>query len=236
MFKQKYIRVVFLILIVTPVFSQSDINQVDEEGKRHGKWAKKYAGKDQLRYEGQFRHGKEIDTFKYYKLKNGRSVLSAIKVFNATDSFADVTFMASNKKVVSEGKMNGRNFIGKWVFYHRKSPEIMIVEHYNDSGQLNGERIVYYKNRVVAESASYKNGKLSGMSKSFSETNKLLQESLYKNDKLDGATVYYDAEGKVRAKGTYTVNLKSGIWEYFENGVLIRKVDHDADKVLYKKQ
>jgi antitoxin component YwqK of YwqJK toxin-antitoxin module len=236
MFKQKHILIVFLTLILTPVFSQSNINQVDEDGKRHGKWAKKYAGKDQLRYEGQFRHGKEIDTFKYYKLKNGKSVLSAVKIFNDTDSFSDVTFIASNKKVVSEGKMNGKHFIGKWVFYHRKPPAIMIVEHYNDSGQLSGERLVYYKNGVVAETALYNNGGLDGVSKSFSETNKLLQESLYKNDKLNGATVYYDTDNKVRAKGKYTDNLKVGIWEYFENGILIRKVDHTEDKVLYKKQ
>ncbi|MCC1485410.1 toxin-antitoxin system YwqK family antitoxin [Winogradskyella immobilis] len=236
MFKQKNILIIISIFATALGFTQSNINQVDDEGKRHGRWAKYYEGKKALRYEGQFLHGKEIDTFKYYKLSNGKSVLSAIKVFNNSDNTAEVTFMASNKKVVSEGKMDGKNFIGKWVYYHRRSSAKMIVENYDDSGQLNGTRTVYYENGIVAEQTVYNNGKRNGLYKSFSENNKLLQESIYKDDKLDGATIYYDADEKVRAKGLYTLNLKSGIWEYFENGVLIRKVDHDEDKVIYKKQ
>ena len=236
MIRHKLFFALIFTIILTGASSQTNVNQYDENGERHGVWEKTYDNTNQFRYRGQFNHGKEIDTFKYYKLKRGKSVLSATKVFNTENNLAEVTFMASNKKMVSQGKMEGKNFIGKWLFYHRKSEAIMIEENYNTFGQLDQERKVFYDNGVVAESAMYKNGKLNGASKSFSDSNKLLQSALYKDDKLEGQSIYYDADGNTRAQGNYKANVKTGIWLYYKAGVLTRKVDHDLDKVLFNKQ
>ena len=61
-------------------------------GERHGVWKKNFDNTDQPRYEGEFKHGKEIGRFKFYKLIDNKSVLSATKEFNANDDMANVKF------------------------------------------------------------------------------------------------------------------------------------------------
>ena len=112
----------------------------------------------------------------------------------------------------------------------------MIEENYNTNGQLEGLRSVMFINGKVAEVAEYQKDVLNGTTKIYSESGKLLQESLYKDDKLNGQTIYYDIDGQLQAKGNFKANLKTGIWEYYKNAKLVRKVDHDNDKVIYKKQ
>lgn len=235
MIKQKdYLIFTFTIILTTLGFAQEPINQFDKNGKRHGLWTKNYHKTDQKRYEGNFDHGKEIDTFNYYTLSNGKSVLGATKVFNANDSIAIVTFYTSAKKVISEGKMNGRRYIGQWTYFHKNSSAKMIVEHYNDNGKLDGERTVFYKNGNLAEHALYKDGKLNGESKWFSEDNKLLRKSLYNNDQLNGKTINYDADGNVTSEGDFTNDQKSGIWKYYNAGKITKEVDHTSQKVIKK--
>ena len=236
MIKQKLLIVLFFTIILTSAYAQEPINNFDESGQRHGLWQKNYPETNQLRYQGQFVHGKEVDTFRYYKLKNRKSVLSAVKIFNNQNNEADVTFTASNGSIISKGKMDGKNFKGKWIFYHKNSDKPMTIENYNSFGELEGKRSVLFVNGKIAEEANYKNGKLNGFSKIYSESGKLLQESFYVEDKLDGPTVYYDTYGNIKAKGSFKANLKIGIWSYFESGILQRKVDHDSDKVIFKKQ
>jgi len=236
MIKQNIYVLFILTLFLTSAYAQDVTNQFDKDGKRHGLWSKDYHQTDQKRYEGVFKHGKEIDSFKFYTLSAGKSVLSAVKVFNEKDSIANVTFFASNKKVISKGQMNGKRFVGEWIFYHKNSSAKMIVENYNDEGLLSGERFVYYLNGGLAESAHYKNGKLEGEAKWFSEQNNLLRHTYYKDDKLDGKTSYYDADGNLTSEGSYIKNQKKGIWKYYTDGKVTKEIDHTTQTVISEKE
>lgn len=234
MIKQKvYLAFIFTITL-TNLLAQKSVNQFDKDGQRHGIWTKNYHKTDQKRYEGQFVHGKEVDTFKYYTLANGKSVLSATKVFNLKDSLADVTFYTSKKKVISKGKMNGKRYIGEWQYYHKNSDVLMISENYNENGELHGKRTVYYEKGNTAEVSRYDNGKLTGEAKWFSKADKLLRHSIYDKDKLNGKTINYDLEGRVSSEGDYKNNLKVGIWKYYKAGKIKKEVDH-TNKVVIKK-
>jgi antitoxin component YwqK of YwqJK toxin-antitoxin module len=138
--------------------------------------------------------------------------------------------------VISEGQMNGRIYIGKWIFYHKNSSAKMILENYNDEGSLEGERFVYYKNGLVAEQAIYKKGKLNGEAKWFSEKNILLRHTVYKADSLHGKSINYDTEGNITSEGNYVSEQKKGIWKYYKNGKLSKEIDHTNQKVITKKQ
>ncbi len=236
MIKQELFLSLIFTIILTTAFAQKSVNQFDKEGKRNGLWTKNYHKTDQKRYEGVFEHGKEIDSFKYYTLSEGKSVLSAVKVFNVKDSLAEVTFFASNKKVISEGRMNGRLYIGQWVFYHKNSTAKMIVENYNKEGLLEGERFVYYKNGFVGEKAFYKNGTLNGEAKWFSENSTLLRVNTYKDDVLHGKSINYDSAGDITSEGKYIEDQKKGIWNYYKDGKLSKKIDHTNQKVISKKE
>lgn len=234
MIKQKVYFTFIFTIILTLSHAQKSVNQFDKNGKRHGIWTKNYYKTDQKRYEGQFVHGKEVDTFKYYTLSKGKSVLSATKVFNLNDSLSDVKFLTSKGKIISEGKMNGKRYIGQWVFYHKDSSTKMIVENYNDEGKLQGSRTVFYKDGLVAEETNYKDGKLEGISKWYAENKVLLRESAYKNGELNGKTINYDPDGKKTSEGEYTNDKKSGIWYYYESGKLKKEIDHTNNKVIKK--
>ncbi|WP_111683821.1 toxin-antitoxin system YwqK family antitoxin [Winogradskyella tangerina] len=234
MIKQKVYLVFIFTITLTLVSAQKSVNQYDKDGKRHGLWTKNYYQTDQKRYEGTFKHGKEIDTFKYYTLSDGKSVLSAIKVFNENDSLAKTTFYTSKKKIISEGMMNGKRYIGQWTYYHKNSPQKMIVENFNDDGKLEGERAVFYINGNIAEKANYLNGELNGKSEWFSEDNLMLRESVYKQGKLQGLTKNYDKKGLIASEGNYKDDKKAGIWKYYKNGKITKEIDHTNQKVIKK--
>lgn len=234
MIKQKTYISLILTLFLTTSYSQNATNQFDANGKRHGLWTKNYYQTDQKRYEGTFFHGKEIDTFNFYTLNKGKSVLSAVKIFNKTNDFAQVTFLASKGAVISEGKMNGKLFIGKWIFYHKNSIAKMIEEYYNAKGELDGKRTVFYKNGTIAELSNYKNGKLNGESKWFSESNQLLKTVKYIDNELDGKAIHYDSDGNVVSEGNYKKDKKIGIWSYYDKGKLVKKINHTTKAVVFK--
>ncbi|MFK7833548.1 MAG: toxin-antitoxin system YwqK family antitoxin [Winogradskyella sp.] len=224
------------IISLTSLNAQNVVNQFDNNGERHGIWTKDYHNTNQKRYQGVFKHGKEIDTFKYYTLSSGKSVLSALKVFNENDSIAKVTFLASTKKVISEGQMNGKRYIGQWIYYHKNATVKMIEEHYNDAGQLEGERFVYFKDGTIAESANYKNGKLDGESKWFSKKGTVLRHTHYKDDHLEGKTTNYDTNGNITSEGNYIKSQKKGIWKYYKQGKLAKEIDHTKQEVISKQE
>lgn len=225
MIKQKICVILFLTLFLTKTSAQNAINETDNDGERHGFWKVNFDQTDQPRYEGTFEHGKEIGLFKFYKLDEKKSVLSATREFDPDTHDIIVKFYSSKGKLISEGHMTDKLFVGKWVYYHNKTKAIMTVEHYNDKGRLEGERFVYYPNGQTAEHTVYIDGKIEGVSKIFSEKGVMIKEYSYKNDMLNGMSKYYNASGQMLAEGAYRNDKKHGIWKYYENGVLTEEKD-----------
>lgn len=230
------LKFTFLLVMLTLFGSAQEINQFDAEGKRHGVWKKNFEGTKQIRYQGTFDHGKEIGEFKFYKLVKKKSVLTATKVFSENDNSAYVKFLASTGKVISEGKMVGKLYVGKWVYYHNKSDKIMTLENYNDSGALDGEKLVYYKEGTIAERANFANGKQQGKSFWYSVKGVVLKEFIYDNDELHGIAKYYNPKGELQAEGLYERGKKSGIWKYYENNKLVKETNFSVSKSKRKKQ
>lgn len=217
------------------VFSQ-DINQFDSNGKRHGAWKKMFDGTKAVRYEGQFNHGKEIGLFKFYKYVKKESVLSAIKQFNDTNNKADVKFFTSTGKVISEGQMLGKKYIGEWKYYHKNSNKLLRTEQYDNNGLQQGELLVYYKNGTIAERTIYKDGKLNGLSIWYNEKGVPVKEFVFENDELHGLSKYFSNEGELLIEGAYRRGKKHGIWKYYENGQLKEEKDFTRrSKNPYKK-
>lgn len=214
----------FLVSIVfAGALWAQDLNQFDSEGKRHGKWQKNYENTDVLRYEGEFYHGKEVGLFKFYKNYRNKAVLSATKQFHPDSNIADVKFFTSGGKLVSEGQMDGKTYIGTWKYYQRTNNNLLTLEHYNDKGELHGERLVYYPNEQVAEKQHYTNGKLNGESTWYAENNVLVKSYVYQDGELHGPAKFYNTKGELITEGQYYRGAKQGVWKYYENGKLARQ-------------
>ncbi len=235
MIKQNIVLCVILTFILTNVSAQS-VNQLDEKGERHGFWMKNFDKTDQPKYEGTFEHGKEVGTFKFYKLVEGKSKLSATREFLPNSEKINVKFFSSTGKLISEGMMNDKLFIGKWVYYQNKTKGILMTENYNDKGILEGEKLVYYENGKVAERSIYVNGEIDGISTWYSEKGIVLKEFTYKNGLLHGMAKYYDNDGKLLAEGNYKNDKKHGTWKYYENGEFKEEKDFTVYSKNPKKQ
>tara|TARA_R110002049_G_scaffold308939_1_gene515044 strand:+ start:37663 stop:38358 length:696 start_codon:yes stop_codon:yes gene_type:complete len=223
-----------LILLYSNLISAQAINQLDANGKRHGIWKKTFDGTTITRYEGEFLHGKEIGLFKFYKNIQKKAVLTATKQFNETDNKAEVKFFTSTGKVISEGLMDGKLYVGTWKYYQKNSNELLTLEHYNDVGKLEGERFVYYPNGQIAEKQIYKNGNLHGISQWFSEKNVVLKEFVYENGVLHGVSKIYNPKGELIVEGAYKQGKKHGIWNYYENGKLVEEKDFTSTSKYQK--
>ncbi len=229
-------KATILIFFISLLTWSQDINQFDTNGKRHGIWKKNFDGTNQVRYHGEFAHGKEVGEFKFYKLIKKKSVLTAVKQFNTNDNSAYVKFLSSRGKVISEGKMLGKLYVGEWNYFHNKSDRIMTLEYYNDKGQLQGEKLVYYKDGEIAERANYIDGKLQGESKWYSVKGVVLKAFIYDNNELHGIAQYYNGKNELLAEGHYKRGKKAGLWKYYENGDLTNEKDFSAPVNKRKKK
>ena len=126
---------------------------------------------------------------------------------------------------VSEGAMRGKTYVGKWLYYHKNSDQLMTSEFYNNKGKLEGLRTTYYLNGNVAEKANYKNGKLDGLSQWFSGEGVLIREYTYKDNMLHGAYKSYDEKGNLILEGQYQNDYRHGIWKTYKDGKLIEEND-----------
>lgn len=220
----KKIVLIIGLLLVNSVIAQN-INQFDENNKRHGVWKKNFEGTKAIRYEGQFKHGKETGLFKFYKYIDKKSVLSATKQFNAENEIALVKFFSSKGKVISEGKMHEKKYIGTWKYYHKNSDRLLRVENYDENGLQQGELLVYYENGKLAEKSYYKNDMLHGESILYNEQGVAIKELMYESNELHGLAKHYSNSGVLLIEGRYRNDKKHGVWKYYENGKLIREKD-----------
>lgn len=216
---KKLVFIFFLLGVSNALLAQT-FNQFNENGKRHGVWRKYFEDTKVLRYEGAFTDGKEIGLFKFYKNIKGKAVLSATRQFNDSTDLAEVTFLTSIGKVISNGKMRGKTYVGTWKYYQKNSDKLLFFEHYNDEGKLEGKRYVYYENEQVAEEANYSNGLLQGDAIYYSLKGMVLKTMFYVDGELHGEAKFYNPKGELLVEGIYRRGKKHGPWKYYNDGEL----------------
>jgi antitoxin component YwqK of YwqJK toxin-antitoxin module len=225
--KNRFLAIVALFLMSSGIYAQ-DSNKMDNAGKRDGLWKGSYETSKRPRYEGTFNHGKETGTFKFFE-DNATSTLAATRVF-AKDGSCYTTFFDEKGNKVGEGKEVNKVKEGEWKFYHPASAVVMAVENYS-KGKLTGVRKTYFPSGKLAEEANYANGLKNGPYRQYTEKDIVLEESVYKDDKLQGPALYRNAHGEVTRKGQYADNKKTGIWQYFEKGKMVKQEDMTNLKV-----
>ncbi len=198
------------------VFGQ-EINQVNEKGERVGVWEKKY-NNERIRYTGQFENGKEVGVFKFYSAADSEFPI-AIKTFDAKSDLVQVKYFTIKGLLESEGKIKGKDRIGKWLYYHKDGKNKMIEENYKN-GVLNGEYKIFYVNGKLTKLAHYKDGLLEGNSKKYSQEGVLIEDLNYIKNVLNGSAAFYEINGNLKQKGVYEDDLKVGIWEFYTDGEL----------------
>lgn len=198
-------------------FSQEPNNQLDANGKRHGKWSKTYEN-GSIRYTGEFEHGKEIGIFKFFTEENPNTPAITKEFIKNSDQII-VKYFYPDGKLKSIGQMVGQNRYGKWVYYFKDGIKILSEETY-ENGMLEGDYKIFYINGKLTEWSVYKKNLLHGVSNRYTESGVLIEVINYKEGKLNGEAFYYNTSGQLILKGSYKDDVSVGAWESYENGLL----------------
>jgi len=206
------------------MFAQSEVNKLDDKGNKNGYWKGYFTETKNVKYEGTFDHGKEVGVFTYYDNTKTKTVV-ATREFSPKDNSAYTIFYDPLKNKVSEGKVVNKVYEGEWKYYHKASKTVMTIENYS-KGKLEGLRSVFYASGKLAEETIYKNNLKNGPYKRYTETGILIEESSYKNNQYDGLATFRDPDdGNIVSKGKFTDGKKTGIWQFFEKGKLVKEMN-----------
>jgi antitoxin component YwqK of YwqJK toxin-antitoxin module len=217
MIKVNLLIVLSFVVCSFTAFSQKT-NQFNANGKRDGIW-KKYYDNGDVRYEGEFKNGKEIGTFTFYN--QGSSYPAIVKIFSNTSDTASVKFY-DKTRIKTKGKMVGKKRVGKWIYYFADGKRVFSEENYVD-GVLHGVVKNYYDNGNLTEETYYKDGKKHGTSKIYTESGILIEDVNYENGKLNGLAKYFDIKGVIKEKGMYADGERKGKWEFYIDGEISKK-------------
>lgn len=213
-----------LLFIILSVFwinhGFSQVNQYDENGERHGTWHVVQENNTQPGFTGQYEHGKEIGTFKfYYNYKENpaeRPVFT--KTFHHNSDTIDTKFYTkSGTFLKSEGQYVNRNREGEWRYYKKDYKDnLLMIEHYKN-GKLEGLKTTYFPNGTIAETVMYKAGIKNGEKKVYAGNGQLIQEYIFKDNTLHGPSTIYNAKGEKLSEGNYKKGRRDGEWKFYTN-------------------
>ena len=213
---KKFTILFFVLLGAGSLQAQEEINQTDSQGRKHGVW-KKYYPNDQLRYEGRFKHGVEVDTFKFYFEKGG---LRATNYFKGNNTAYSRQY-GEEEKLAAEGKYIGTKRDSTWTFYDADG-NVVSRETYKN-GKKHGVSITYFENGKKAEITRFENGVKEGEWRQFYETGQPKAKGTYVNGKLQGEVTYFEPNGRPGIKGQYSRGLMHGTWYYFDDNMKVEK-------------
>jgi antitoxin component YwqK of YwqJK toxin-antitoxin module len=222
---------VAFFLIAFGSFAQK-INQFDANKQRTGIW-KKYYDNQKIRYEGQFKNGKEIGVFKFYDESNSQQPTIIKKFSETTDSVA-VEFYLTNGKLQSKGFFIDKNRVGKWHYFFPDG-KIMSEEFYHQ-GKLEGKVINYYPNGKATEITHYKNGLKHGISQKYSSDGILIEELTFEKNILNGAAKFFELNGNLREKGIYKNGKKFGKWDFYIDGEITSEDEKNKKSLFINKK
>ena len=200
------LNISFIFLIF---FSNSQVNQLDSLGRKHGIWTKNWKGSNQIQYEGEFVSGHPVGQFRYYYPSG--EVRCIIEHVNPRAAY--VTFYFKNREVMSEGFYKDKLRDSLWLNYDREGLTLSAERFKN--GKLHGKRVVFYLRNQIER------GEL-----------KILSETTYKDSLKEGPCRTFFSSKKLKEEGQYSMNLKEGVWKSFStDGGLVSISRYKAGKL-----
>lgn len=194
--------------------SFAQVNQVDSQGRKQGKWEKVHPETAVFMYRGEFKDDKPIGKFVYFYPS---SKTKAIMNHNVVKTGRSVAFFYHEEtgKPMSIGIYTNMKKDSIWQNF-TPSGTLSSTENFKND-KLDGQLKIYFipedpadKSQIVATLMTYKDGLLEGEYKEFFLTNKLKLRGNYIANKQDGAWEEFHANGQRAAMYRYKLGLKHG--------------------------
>ena len=91
---------------------------------------------------------------------------------------------------------------------------------------------LYYPSGELKALTTFLNESKHGLQKFYFENGNLMFQGRFYLDKEDGEHLYYDIDGRIAERKIFDKGLEDGVWEYFENGVLVEKLFYSKGKYI----
>lgn len=181
-----------LLFFVIAIGVNAQINQVDAQGRKQGKWEKVYPGTRVYMYKGQFKDDKPVGKFTYfYKSSKVKAIIDHQENSDRSVGY----FYFETGGLMSYGIYRDLKKDSIWTNFSKKGQITSKETYFLDS--LHGPKVVFYpapedvKKQMPSIVSNYKNGM------------------------LDGDYIEYFEDGKVKVKGQFVNNKRHGIWEHY---------------------
>lgn len=211
-----------VLIIVFPVLSFAQTNQIDAKGRKQGEWIKYFDEPEYahvVRYKGQFKDDKPVGKFIYYY---PTKKIKAIIIHGEKNNRSEAFYYYENEELASHGIYRNQKKDSIWTnflpFGYYSSEET----YKNDV--LNGEKITYYgpevtdgqKIKVVLREDNYSNGNLDGEFIEYFSDGVVKTKGAYKNGAKDGIIMKYNPNGRPMMEERWKENTKHGWWRAFD--------------------
>lgn len=212
-----------IILLFIGVQAQ-DWNQYDNNGEMHGNWAG-YYDSGNVRYQGQFEHGKPYGTFTYY-YDESQNVKMTMVYSHYDTTYATAYYDLNDGTVMAEGWYVNQMKDSLWIMYDAHG--VLSSKGYYEKDTLNGTETIYYLDGSVSEITCYKMGMEDGQWLKYYENGTKQAEAVYVNGCMDGLVTYYHSNGEIELEGWYVSCTPHGYWiKYDDRGT-------EEDRIFYK--
>ncbi len=210
----KLLSILIAVLLSGACIGQEKTNQVDEQGRKQGKWQKFDVSGTKI-YNGEFKDDYEIGDFIfYYPTGKPKAVLS----YSDKGTIAKSKVFYEDGALLSEGAYKKKKKDGIWIYYTESGSRIS-QESYKE-GVKDGEWIVF-DNDIIVEKTIWKNDMREGVWHKKFEYGYLY--GTYKNNLLSGIYEEFYHSKKMKVKGAYENGMKIGEWRFFDpEGRLIK--------------
>ncbi len=211
------------------------INYTDINGRKHGKWTKKYkSGK--VAYEAFFKNDKLFGNYKRYYVSG--KILMEVSYDEQESGYAKHYY--DDGVLSAEGQYVKKNVKqGLWKYYGVDGILLKTINYQNGTHQ--GRTTTYWRNGKIAEEIDFVNDQMEGLWAQYFENGGTKMKCKMVSDKRNGLFYVNHPNGKLYMKGYYKDNLKIGPWEFyddkgtvtrsttFENGVAADQDQIDAE-------
>jgi antitoxin component YwqK of YwqJK toxin-antitoxin module len=219
-------NIFLLIALVISLEANSQVNQIDSEGMRQGKWAKNYPN-GQPMYEGYFKDNKPVGD--WIRFHEGGQVKAKINYSLVSDSAFAQLFEPGGKKI-AEGVFVDEKREGKWTFF---SGDVKISEEEFHCGTKHGVSRRFYPTGELLEESEWQNGRQEGSYSVFFKNGSPYLQCKFSDGSRNGLCLSYFQNGRIEMEAYYFNNLRDKEWKYFdENGKLLYMLKYDNGNLL----
>lgn len=200
---------------------KGEINQIDKNGLRQGKWMKVYKS-GVTAYEVFFKDDKPVGEFKRF---HENSKLASLLIYDENGENASAIFYNDKGEKISEGSYTGKIKTGKWIYYKNG---MKIREENYLGGKLHGFQYAYHDNGQVFDKKKYVKGVQEGVWMKFFKNGDTHLKAFVKNGLMDGPLLRFYKNGKVEVRGKYIKDKKEGTWTFYD------EEGKEIDVIIYK--